>query len=289
VSSEPSLALQARVAGILGWTPSTWRRVRGGYTAAARYVAALGGERCFVKIATTAVTAAMLRREAHAYTVIEGAFVPTFIGWDDDPAEPLLIIEDLSEATWPPPWTPGLVEQVHGQIAAMHRCAPRLPPMSELIPDMLGGWSRVAEDPRPFLSLQMANVRWLRSALPHLVTAEAACRTDGSVLTHFDLRSDNICITAAGPKFIDWAEACLGNPALDLGGWLPSLELEGGPPPDTLLPDEPEVAAWVSGYFAARAGLPPVPDAPRVRAIQTAQLTTALPWARRALGLAPLS
>jgi hypothetical protein len=289
VFSQPSLAIKARVAGRLGWAPSAWRPVHGGYTAAARYVATRGAERCFVKVATTGVTADMLRREAYAYGVIEGAFVPAFIGWDDDPAQPLLIIEDLSEATWPPPWTPALVAEVREQIAAMHRCAPPLPPMSELIPDAIGGWSKVAEDPRPFLSLRMASARWLEAALPQLVAAEAACRTDGGSLTHFDLRSDNICITAAGPKFIDWAEACLGNPALDLGGWLPSLELEGGPPPDALLPDGPEVAAWVSGYFAARAGLPAIPDAPRVRAIQKAQLTTALPWAQRALGLAPLS
>ena len=44
----------------------------------------------------------------------------------------------------------------------------------------------------------------------------------------------------------------------------------------------------MSGYFAARAGLPVIPNAPRVRAVQLAQLRTALPWAQRALGLPPL-
>ena len=288
MAAEPSPAIKARVAGLFGWTPSAWRPVHGGYTPAARYVATLGADRCFVKVATTPVTADMLRREAAAYAVVEGAFVPAFVGWDDDPAQPLLIIEDLSEAIWPPPWTSERVQQVREQIDAMHRCAPALPSMSELIADVIGGWSKVAEDPRPFLSLGMAGARWLAGALPRLAAAEAACRTDGSSLTHFDLRSDNICVTASGPKFIDWAAACIGNPALDLGGWLPSLELEGGPPPDIVLPDAPEVAAWVSGYFAARAGLPPIPDAPRVRAIQAAQLTTALPWAQRALALPPL-
>lgn len=104
-------------------------------------------------------------------------------------------------------------------------------------------------------------------------------------MTHFDLRSDNICMSRTGAKFIDWAEACLGNLAVDLGFWLPSLNYEGGPPPEELLPNAPDVAAWVSGFFAARAGLPNIPDAPFVRRVQREQLSTALPWVARALTL----
>src|SRR5262249_44800952 len=104
-----------------------------------------------------------------------------------------------------------------------------------------------------------------------------------------DLRSDNICIGAGGAGFIDWAAAVRGNPALDLGFWLPSLQLEGGPAPEAIQPGHPEVAAAVSGHFAARAGLPLIPSAPRVREIQRAQLQTALPGAIRPLGLPPLA
>jgi hypothetical protein len=89
-------------------------------------------------------------------------------------------------------------------------------------------------------------------------------------------------------KFINWAEACLGNPALDLGFWLPSLCFEGGPRLDELLPNSPEVAAWVSGFFAARAGLPEISDAPFVRRVQREQLSTSLPWVARALRLGDL-
>ena len=287
MTESPDPPIAERAAAILGWTPSRWRRVHGGYTPAARYVGEHRGERCFLKVATNAVTRGMLRREARAYGAIAGDFVPAFIGWEDDAEAPLLLIEDLSEAVWPPPWTPTLVEQVRSAIADMHARSADLPGMAEL-PGILGGWSVVAEDPQPFLSLGLASAAWLDKALPALVAAEAACPIAGEALTHVDLRSDNICITPAGPKFIDWAAACRGNPALDLGGWLPSLELEGGPPPEALLPGHPEVAAWLSGYFAARAGRPIIPDAPRVRAIQRAQLTKALPWAQRALGLPPL-
>ena len=45
------------------------------------------------------------------------------------------------------------------------------------------------------------------------------------------------------------------------------------------------MAALISGYFAARAGLPLIPDAPRVRVVQKQQLGVALPWVMRALHL----
>lgn len=96
-----------------------------------------------------------------------------------------------------------------------------------------------------------------------------------------------MCITERRALFVDWNHACLSNPQLDLGFWLPSLAYEGGPAPEHILPDAPDIAAWVSGFFAARAGLPGIPDAPQVRLVQRQQLATALPWAARALGLPP--
>ncbi len=285
MSVEPSSELAARAASILGWTPRAWRRVEGGYTPAARFVGAAGADRCFLKVATEPQTAAMLRQEARVYQTLSGAFMPRFLGWEDHPEAPLLLIEDLSHATWPPPWTRDRIDQVLEQVAAMHALRPDLRPLSEVNGRTRGGWSAVAADAAPFLSLGLASVEWLSKALPALVETEAACRTDGPTLAHFDLRSDNICITATGAKFIDWSAACLGDPELDLGAWLPSLELEGGPAPETILPARPTVAAWVSGYFAARAGLPIIPHAPRVRAVQLAQLRPALGWAIRALGL----
>ena len=283
--AQPSPELAARAASVLGWTPRAWRRVEGGYTPAARFVGAAGTGRCFLKVATEPQTAAMLRQEARAYRTISGAFMPRFLGWEDHPTTPLLLIEDLSHATWPPPWTRRQIDQVLEQMAAVHGQTADLPAFAAVNGRTVGGWSAVAAAPAPFLSLKLTSSEWLAKALPRLVEAEAACATDGDALTHFDLRSDNICITGAGAKFIDWSAACLGNPDLDLGAWLPSLELEGGPAPEALLPGAPAVAAWISGYFAARAGLPVIPNAPRVRAAQLAQLRPALSWAVRALAL----
>jgi len=278
---------RARAEAVLGWRPTSWRPVHGGYTPAARYVVADGAHRAFVKVATNRTTVNMLRREARTYGAAQGPFMPRFIGWSDDPDAPLLAIEDLSDAHWPPPWTTAQIDQVLAQLEAMHAVRVDLPALTDVDPHALDGWSQVARDPGPFLSLGLASRAWLETALPALVAAEAACSAEGEALTHYDLRSDNICIASGGAMFIDWAAAARGNPALDLGFWLPSLQREGGPPPASLLPGHPEVAAAVSGYFAARAGLPIIPSAPRVRIIQRAQLETALPWAIRALGLPP--
>lgn len=288
MTDQPSDQLRSRAAAQLGWTPAAWRPIVGGYTPAARYRVAAGHRSAFVKAATTPLTADMLRREAFAYERVRGAFMPELLGLDDHPSEPMLIIEDLSAATWPPPWERRTVDAALAGIDALHRSAAPLHPMREARVQARHGWARVAEAPAPFLSLGMASSDWLARALPRLVEAEASCPLQGSAVCHFDLRSDNMCITASGVKFIDWAEACLGNPRLNLGFFLPSLAFEGGPRPETILPDAPEVAAWVSGYFAAHAGLPTIPDAPFVRRVQREQLSTALPWVAAVLGLGEL-
>jgi hypothetical protein len=288
MAEAPDAELAAQVAQLLGWAPTSWTRVQGGYTPAARYVAANGGDSVFVKIATSAVTAGMLRRELVAYRAVAAPFMPRFVGGQDHPTRPLLIIEDLAGAAWPPPWTDARVADTLMAIETMHALTPDLPSWPALNGDKVLGWRNVAKNPAAFLSLGLADEDWLARSLPALEEAETACATTGSALIHFDLRSDNICFSARGAVFVDWAASCLGSADLDLGGWLPSLAFEGGPPPESILPNAPKVSAWVSGYFAARAGLPTIPDAPFVRRVQREQLTTALPWAQRALGLAPL-
>jgi|HubBroStandDraft_1064217.scaffolds.fasta_scaffold33809_4 hypothetical protein len=285
---QPDPEIARRVAAVLGWRPQSWRRVSGGYTPALRFVAVAGERSVFVKIAVSPITVRMLRREAAAYRALRAPFVPAFVAFEDDETWPLLIIEDLAGARWPPPWDTALVGDVVAVVKAMGRAPADLPRFAEVQPQMSGSWAKVAADPGPFLSLGFTSDAWLATALPTLVGAEAACQLDGDSVCHFDLRSDNICRAPGGVKFVDWSAACLGNPLVDLGGWLPSLEYEGGPAPEAVIGHAPEVAAWVSGYFAARAGLPDIPDAPFVRRVQREQLSTALPWAARALGLPPL-
>jgi len=284
---SPSQSVVDRIGRIVGWEPRDWRPVRGGYTAAARYVASNGDRTVFAKVATTPLSARMLRLEAANYQKLSGSFLPEFIGFEDDSGgQPALVIEDLSGASWPPPWSDASVAAVLEQIEALHASTAALETFTAMHGSWTAGWKMVAADPAPFLGLGLVSGAWLDRALPKLLEAESACAVEGNAVCHFDLRSDNMCIAGAGPKFVDWSEACLANPLLDIGAWLPSLHFEGGPPPETILPDAPEIAAWMSGFFAARAGLPIIPDAPLVRRVQREQLSTGLPWVQRALKLA---
>lgn len=281
--------LRTRIERLLGAAVETYRHVQGGYTPATRLLCRTRKGDFFVKAGATPLTSEFLRSEIEAYQRIAGAFVPKLVAWEEHETEPILIIEDLSSACWPPPWDERQVVCVAEQIQEMHRTKAPLKSFLQTHGTFAPNWQTVAEEPAPFLSLGIADARWLEKALPVLLEQEQRCPMDGDSLVHLDLRSDNICLADQGVLFVDWNHACLANPRIDLGFWLPSLAYEGGPLPETILPDAPDVAALVAGFFASRAGLPGIPDAPRVRLVQRQQLQTALPWAVRALDLPPPS
>jgi hypothetical protein len=100
--------LQARLEWVLGQRIVTATRRSGGYSLALRFRLELAnGNFAFAKVATTEDTALWLRREAVVYEHLgTQSFLAEFLGWDDDPNQPFLLLEDPSEAHWPPPWTP---------------------------------------------------------------------------------------------------------------------------------------------------------------------------------------
>jgi len=283
------LGLTSRIERLVGARVESCRRVEGGYTPALRLLCETGKGTFFAKVGTTPSTREGLSREIRVYNSLRGDFMPRLIASEDDESESILVIEDLSSRHWPPPWDGRHVELALAQIDALHNTRAHLETYAQVHGACGANWREVAADPAPFLSLGLADGEWLEASLPTLVRYEEGCPTSGDSLTHWDLRSDNICVAEGRAIFIDWNGACLSNPRLDLGFWLPSLAYEAGIEPETILPDAPEVAAWVSGFFAARAGLPLIKDAPRVRSVQRRQLATALPWAVRALDLPPLT
>jgi hypothetical protein len=282
-------SLRERVAAALGAEVTDSRPALGGYTHAERWIVQMAdGRSAFVKGAVDEDTAAWLRAEHRIYADVRGSFLPELLAWIDDKEHPVLVLDDLSEAIWPPPWTGNQVPRV---LETLREVAATTPPpgLDSLanLRDYLTGWPVVAEDPTPFLSLGLCSLPWLERALPELIAAEGAFVLAGNALVHFDVRSDNICFTDERTLLVDWNGAVVGNPVIDLAAWLPSLHAEGGPAPEELLPGAPEAAALVGGFFAARAGLPQIERARRVREVQLAQLRAALPWAARALGLPP--
>lgn len=288
--SQPGPQIAARVARLLRQHPVAWRSVAGGYSDAGRWIVSVAdGRTFFVKAGTLANATSQLRNEhERVYSKIQAPFLPRVIGWEDDGATPLLILEDLSRAHWPPPWTGDRIEAVVETLAAVRRA--EIHGLPELWRNSIcqDWWRRVALNDAHFLALGLASPSWLRTALPILSSASTAALFQGDDLLHLDVRSDNLCFLDDRVILIDWNAACLGNGAIDLATWLPSLQSEGGPPPETILQNVPEIVAWMTGFWAWHAGLPDIPNAPRVREVQRRQLRYALPWAVRALGLPPL-
>jgi hypothetical protein len=266
------------------------RRASSGYTPALRLVVLLAdGRSVFAKIGTTADTAAWLRAEHRLYQALSGSFMAKLIAWADDGQQPILVLEDLSHAYWPPPWSNA---QIRSVLDTLHEISAQRVPGLPFLRDaahLLDGWQRVAADPQPFLSLGFVTERWWDQVLPILLPIDGAHVVDGAALLHNDVRSDNICFVNGRTVLVDWNLARIGHPNWDIAAWLPSLTAEGGPPPEHILPGAAEFAAIICGYFASRAGLPSIPDAPRVRHIQRVQLRAALPWMVRAMRLPPLN
>jgi hypothetical protein len=277
-----------RLSHLLGTEVRSLTRLRSsGYTVAYHGIAELAnGTTAFVKAATEPVTAEFIRDEQRVFGSLEGPFMPALLALDEQ-EPPLLVLEDLRAAHWPPPWEQGQVDAVRETLAAVAatRVPAAIPPVGVHREQLVEGWAEIAADPKRFLSLGVCTPAWLERALPPLREASESAPIDGDALLHLDVRSDNLCIAERGAVLVDWNHACVGNPELDVAGWLPSLRLEGGPEPYEILPGAPGFAALLAGFFGCRAGLPAPPTAPTVREFQLAQLRVALPWAARELGL----
>src|SRR5215831_13648683 len=86
----------------------------------------------------------------------------------------------------------------------------------------------------------------------------------GDTLVHFDIRGDNVLLTADRVVVLDWPHASIGAAWADLVFFAPSVAMQGGPAPAELARRYPPVAAAddadvdavlaaVAGFFTAGA------------------------------------
>jgi Phosphotransferase enzyme family len=291
--TEREIANVRRALKRLRAEPAGWEPVRsGGHTPARRWIVTLDdGRTAFAKVATDELTASWLRDEHVVYQHLLGApFVPSYVGYYDDGEHPVLALEDLSSGAWPPPWDAAGVSALFGSLEEMWATPP--PPGTAAATDdareIAGGWDEIAKAPEAFLRLGLCSEPWLSEHLDTLLSAAGEAAFGGDALLHFDVRSDNVCFRPDDGRalLIDWNLTAVGNPQIDVVFWLPSLEAEGGPAPESVLPDaDPGLVSTCAAFFCARAARPPIPTAPTVREVQLVQARTALPWAARLVGL----
>jgi Phosphotransferase enzyme family len=250
-----------------------WEQVGGGYTRARKWRVRLeDGSYAFAKEARST--------ELAVYESVTGGFLPDVHEIRDG----VLVIEDLSGANWPPPY-PDDVTPLFVALDEIAATAP--PPQLRPLTDERR-WTAIADDPSALLDLGLCSIAWLERALPVLVEAEARVPQAGSGLVHNDVWADNVCFTDRGAVLVDWAEARIGNPRIDLAFALLSLNVEGA----AYLPvfDEPALAAFVMGIIATEAPLP-LPDwaqaGSTLRDDQKSDLAVGLRWAAEQLALPP--
>jgi Phosphotransferase enzyme family len=257
-----------------------WQEVGGGHTRANKWRATLtDGSAVFVKAAEDELGLRIARVELSIYRNVTGSFLPQLVdAWEED-GRALLVLEDLADAYWPPPY-PADVRPLFEALDAIAATAPpcelrRLANRGET------PWEQIA-------ALDVCSAEWLEHAIEPLRAGERSFSASGDELVHCDIWTDNVCFTERGALLVDWGAAGIGNRWIDVGFALLSLLVEGATRPSLEIPNEPGLAAYVAG-LVVRGATAPLPEWARpdstLREDQRGDLLHALRWASEALGL----
>ena len=136
--------LKERISNLVGDAASSFERMQYGYSDASRWTFRTGHKTYFAKIGTTSRARHELHLEIAAYDKIRGDFMPLRVASEEHNSAPILILEDLSDFHWPPPWHDEQVEAVLAQIANIHKTAAELPTFGERHEGFGQHWVEVA-------------------------------------------------------------------------------------------------------------------------------------------------
>lgn len=289
---------------LLGKTAAAWHAPEFGLSGADLLVVTFSdGNAAFVKGATTEEIAGWLRNEHRILDHLRGtSLCPEVLGWrDDGTGLPLLVTEDLSAAYWPAAgaenpnggtstvWRPGDIDVLRRTLDRLRRAS--LPAELPLTPSWPGPqWLRVVELADRLVDAGVVIPGWLEANAATLIAVDAEADTAldlGACLVHGDFRSDNICILGSADerevRLVDWSHAGAGHEFHDLVQLLPTLHLEGGPPPWQVCTEPAPLIARLAGPSLQRACVSEQPDWLRRVFIELASIN--LKWLAVALGL----
>jgi hypothetical protein len=238
------------------------------------------------------------------------AFSPRYLGGADRGDWHMAVLESVARTQDVPPWFDETTLRAIKFIADFHAASPEravqdLDTIRDFSGPMYGGdgWKAVitpgsTQDGFVALFEQPDAARdWLARHGKGFASLTREVGGPASWL-HLDIRSDNLLFAAERLYLVDWPLLAFGPALLDIAFFLPSLAGEGGPSCAEGLKlyerargiafavdDIAAAAAMVAGFFAARAGEPPIPGLPRLRWIQKLQLFPALDWLSACLAI----
>lgn len=273
--------------------------VSGGFSPGfAGLVETAGGGRVFVK-ATSGTrfphSITFARRELEIHPLLPSdAGAPALLWSHDDGDWVIAGFEALDGRSPELPWR---AHQLTLALDAIHALSQVTVPADSGLPRfaVMSQWAGLAElPPEEREHLAARGGEWGHWALRHLDLlqsweAEAPEAVRGTSLVHHDLRADNMVLTPSGPVIVDWPFACRGAPWIDLVGFLPSVEMQGGGNAATLFAAHPlartveheQLRAYVTalaGFFLVQSWQPPLPTIPSLREFQAGQAVPAVRW-----------
>lgn len=262
-----------------------------------------GGRRCFLKAVSSKANpdspSIHLREAEVARRLPPGVPAPRFLWSLEEPPWVVLAFEDVEGRTPRLPWRPRELERV---LAAMERLSAALTPSPMPVPTTASAhrlsfrnWRGPPGKGEPGPTPDRSWGPWTRRHLHELADLEGRWEraSRGRTLLHSDVRADNVLLAREGEEvhFVDWPWACRGAPWVDLTFFLPSVAMQGGPPPWEIFDDHPlaagaraedvdAVLAALCGFFLHRGRSPPPPGLPTLRPFQWLQGLEALRWLR---------
>jgi len=257
-----------------------------------------GGRRAFVKaVGDINPDSPDIHRAEASIAAALPATTPAarLLGTIDSGGWVVLVFEDVEGRMPEQPWQPGELDRVLGamaELAAVLTPAPICAPTAtDRHPSIGHGWQDLAAACSAGAGVPGDLDPWAQAHLDDLAELEKgwSAGVTGSSLAHGDIRADNILLARDRVVFVDWPWACQAQPWLDLAGFLPSVAMQGGPPPESVFAAHPAAAGAddkaVTAVVAALAGMwvslgrrPDPPGLPTVRAFQRAQGETAISW-----------
>jgi aminoglycoside phosphotransferase (APT) family kinase protein len=295
--------VRAAIEGWLGEPVAVAATQPGGFSpgVAARLQTA-SGRRVFLKAVGSepnALSATFHRREITIAGALPATAPAPRLLWSyDEGGWVALLFEDVEGRHPQQPWQPDEFARVMAALADLSAAltpSPVPPAIADYVADgsiiRTAWWERLLETQLP--GLDPWSARHL-AALAKL-QADASEAAQGDTLLHLDLRADNLLLTPERVAVVDWPHARIGAPWIDLIFLAPSVAMQGGPAPETLLLRHPAghtaspeavnaVIAAMAGFFTWSALRPPPPGLPTLRAFQDAQGIVARRWLAERMG-----